>query len=68
MYDDVPWLHVLTVLVADGGFAKQKIIAVATTKEDLKVFFEEWLKHNSRIYGGKYQLDYIPFVSETDDA
>ena len=67
MYGNVPWVYVLTALIADGGFARQKVIAVATSEEDLKTFFDAWLTHNRHIYGGKVQVDYIPFVSETDD-
>lgn len=67
MYGNVPWLYVLSALVSVNGFARQKVIAVATKEDDLKEFFQAWLTHNRDIYGGRTQVDYIPFVSETDD-
>jgi hypothetical protein len=67
MYDSVPWLYVLSAMVSSGGFARQKILAVATSQEDLKEFFDAWLERNRDIYGGRTQVDYIPFVSEMDD-
>lgn len=69
MFGEVPWIYTLSVLVSDGGFARQKLVAAAANKEDLKTFFEVWLDKNRRIYGGKYQIDHIPFISElVDDA
>jgi hypothetical protein len=67
MNQDVPWLYVLSAVVSSGGFARQKVIAVASDPKDLETFFYAWLERNRDVYGGRTQIDCIPFVSETDD-
>lgn len=65
---DVPWLYALTVLVHAGSFAKQKVIAVATTQEELREFLPKWIARNRHEYAGRFAVDYIPFVGEVTDA
>jgi hypothetical protein len=64
---EVPWVYTLCVLVSDGGFARQKVIAVGTDREDLKDFLDHWIARNRHSYGGKYIIEYVPFVSETTE-
>ena len=65
---DVPWLYVLSVLMSDGGFARWRVVATASTTGDLKDFLELWVERNRHLYGGQYRVEHIPFVSETEDA
>jgi hypothetical protein len=65
---DVPWIYVLSVLISEGGFAKQRVIATAENKDDIKKFLETWVSANRQHYAGRYQIDYVPFVTEVDDA
>jgi hypothetical protein len=63
---DVPWLYVLSVLVASGNFATKQVIAVSAVKEDLGVFLEQWISRNKQSYTGRYSVDFVPFVGDIE--
>lgn len=62
--EDVPWLYTLSILVYNGSFAQQKIIATATDTASLLSFLDKWITRYPGQYAGRHQITHVPFVSE----